>query len=72
MNKVVNAQGETGGNVNELECPKCGRFLIKVEGKCDCEYTCFNTECRGLALEYPTYYGHTQEDINNNVGKNKK
>jgi len=67
---VVNAntQGKSEGDITGLICPECGQLLIKVEGECDCEFTCINPECRGSEMKYPTYYGYTQEDIDSNVG----
>ena len=68
MNIVnANTQGKTIGNIKNFTCPRCGLHLVKTEGKCDCEYTCCNPACRGSEVKYPSFYGYTQEDINNNV-----
>lgn len=63
----ANTQGLSIGNIKGLKCPKCGQHLIKSEGKCDCEYTCFNPDCRGSNMDFPIYYGYTQRDIDNNT-----
>lgn len=54
-----------------LNCPKCGSLLIRVnevkEGQqVDCKWMCINPTCR-KGMEFDTYYGYTQEDINNQV-----
>lgn len=56
---------------NLLICPKCGGFLIRVnevkEGQIvDCKWSCINPSCR-KGLEFDTYYGYTQEDIDNQL-----
>jgi hypothetical protein len=58
-----------------LVCPKCGSLLIRVnEVKenhlVNCKWMCINPICR-KGLEFDTYYGYTQEDINNQAGKSK-
>lgn len=63
---MANIQGKELGNIKELKCPRCRNLLVKTEGTCDNEYTCFNPECR-IGLKFPKYYGNTQEDIDNNV-----
>jgi len=65
----ANTQGKSIGNIIGLRCPKCGLFLIKVEGKCDCEFTCMSPDCRGSGVKYPAYYGYTQEDIDGNIAE---
>lgn len=54
-----------------LKCPKCGSLLIRVneekEGqRIDCKWMCINRTCR-TGLEFDTYYGYTQKDINAQV-----
>jgi hypothetical protein len=56
-----------------LKCPKCGSWLIRVsEVKenhlVDCKWMCINPTCR-KGNEFDTYYGYTQEDIDNQVKK---
>ena len=55
-----------------LKCPKCGELLIRIneikEGqKVDCKWMCINQACRGENLEFPTYYGYTQKDLDNQL-----
>jgi hypothetical protein len=64
----ANADGVDGGNKKDLKCPVCGMLLIKREGECDIEYVCFNPVCR-KEHEFPSYYGNTQDEINNNLIK---
>jgi hypothetical protein len=56
-----------------LNCPKCGSLLIRVneikdDKAVDCKWMCINPVCR-KGLYFDTYYGYTQEDINNQVRK---
>lgn len=66
MIRQANEQGKEMGNTKGFTCPRCRCLLIKTEGTCDYEYTCFNPECR-KGLEFPKYYGYTQEDIDKNT-----
>jgi hypothetical protein len=64
----------TEENHPDLKCPVCGFSLIHVnevkEGQMvDCKWMCITPSCRE-GLEFPTYYGYTQEDIDNQVKKN--
>jgi hypothetical protein len=68
-NVQANVQGKEGGNLKGFKCPKCKCFLVKEEGNCDCAYICINPECRGMSLEFPKYYGYTQEDIDSNIAR---
>ena len=59
--------------INLLRCSKCGEFLIRVnevkEGqRVDCKWMCINPSCR-KDMEFPIYYGYTQEDIDNQKGQ---
>jgi hypothetical protein len=64
----------TNENHPELKCPVCGNILIhendEKDGKLiDCKWRCIYPSCRGMELEFPVYYGYTQEDINNQERK---
>jgi formylmethanofuran dehydrogenase subunit E len=54
--------------VKLFTCSKCGELLIRVnevkEGhRVDCKWMCINPVCR-KDMNFPVYYGYTQEDIN--------
>jgi hypothetical protein len=53
--------------VKQLNCPKCGELLIRVNEvkenhQVNCKWMCINPICR-KGLEFPVYYGYTQEDM---------
>lgn len=57
--------------VKQLNCPKCGSLLIRVNEEkerqwVDCKWMCINRDCR-KGLEFSVYYGYTQKDIDNQV-----
>lgn len=62
----------------KFHCPRCGLLLIRVNDivkngqRIDCAYMCINQSCREKNMEFPIYYGYTQEDINNNISKKKQ
>jgi len=67
---------ESEDEIELLKCPKCGGLLIRVnEVKenqiVNCKWMCISPSCR-KGLYFDTYYGYTQEDIDNNLKDGKK
>ena len=67
---------ELEDKIELLKCPKCGGLLIRVnEVKenqiVNCKWMCISSSCR-KGLDFDTYYGCTQKDIDNNLKKEQK
>lgn len=77
VGNMTNIQGEEADDdFKLLKCPKCGGLLIRVNEVKEnqivtCKWMCISPSCR-KGLYFDTYYGNTQEGIDNNLKDEKK